>query len=342
MRFLFAALPALLLAGCSGGIVPPAAGPAPVHRPPTRGPAAPSGTDAVARPVPATPIAPAPATPAAGAATAAAAGLTAGPAIASLRIGDAEAARALAAFRVSCPALLRRTDASGLASGEAWRPVCDAARDNAPGDARAFFERRFEAVQIGDGRAFATGYYEPEIAGSRRRAPGYDVPVYGLPDDLIEVDLGRFADNLRGRRVKGRVEGRALVPYHDRAAIEGGALAGRNLEIAWAADPVEMFFLEVQGSGRLRLPDGSVMRIGYAGQNGRDYTGIGALMRERGLLAPGQANMQGIIAWLSANPEQGRAIMRENRSFVFFRELTGPGPLGALGLPVSPDRKSVV
>jgi membrane-bound lytic murein transglycosylase A len=124
------------------------------------------------------------------------------------------------------------------------------------------------------------------------------------------------------------------VPYWDRGQIEDGALAGKGLEIAWAADPIDLFFLEVQGSGRLRLPDGSVMRIGYAGQNGHDYTGIGALMKSRGLLGPGQTSMQGIVAWLRANPEEGRAIMRENRSYVFFKELTGPGPLGALGIAV--------
>ncbi|TXJ10927.1 MAG: hypothetical protein E6Q28_13380, partial [Afipia sp.] len=109
-----------------------------------------------------------------------------------------------------------------------------------------------------------------------------------------------------------------------------------GLEIAWAADPVEFFFLQVQGSGRLRLPDGGVMRIGYDGQNGRDYTGIGALMRQRGLIGPDQASMQGIVQWLHDHPDQGRDIMRENKSWVFFRELTGPGPIGAMGVAVTP------
>ena len=127
-----------------------------------------------------------------------------------------------------------------------------------------------------------------------------------------------------------------MVPYHDRTAIEDGALAGRGLEIAWAADPIEFFFLQIQGSGRLLQPDGSVIRIGYASQNGREYVGIGKLMKDRGLLGPGQTSMQGIVAWLRANPEEGRAIMRENKSYIFFQELTGPGPLGALGLPVTP------
>jgi len=193
-----------------------------------------------------------------------------------------------------------------------------------------FFRDRFERVRIGDGATFATGYYEPEIRGSRVRAPGYEVPVYAKPSDLLE------ADPQTGARGRGRVdETGQYVLYHDRAAIEAGALAGRGLEIAWAADPADLFFLQIQGSGRLRLPDGGVMRIGYAGQNGREYVAIGRLLRERGLVAP-PVTMQRIREWMSANPEAGRALMRENPSYVFFQELTGPGPLGALGRPVTP------
>ena len=262
-------------------------------------------------------------------------GVAAGPAISSLDIDPAAATRALQAFRLSCPALLRRSDVSGLTRNEDWRGACDAAKGWADADARSFFEQHFETVRVGEGSAFATGYFEPEIAGSRTRAPGYEVPVYRRPPDLVEADLGLFSDEWKGKRIRGRVEAGKFVLYHDRAAIEDGALAGRNLEIAWAADPIELFFLQIQGSGRLRLPDGGVMRIGYDTQNGRDYTAIGRVMRERGIFQPGQATMQGIVDWLRAHPEEGRAIMRENKSYVFFRELTGPGPLGALGVPVT-------
>ena len=124
--------------------------------------------------------------------------------------------------------------------------------------------------------------------------------------------------------------------YFTRAEIEDGALNGKGLELAWAKDPVELFFVEIQGSGRIHFPDGSVMRIGYAGQNGRDYVAIGRLLRDRGILPPGGANMQTIKEWIRANPEAGRALMRENTSYVFFKELTGPGPLGALNVPVTP------
>ena len=271
---------------------------------------------------------PAPPTPVAQPDNALLAGVTAGPE--RIDIDEASARRARAAFLISCPSLLRRDDQSGLTRGEDWRPACDAAA--VPGSAADFFRAQFEAVRVGEGKAFATGYYEPEIAGSRSQLPGYDTPVYAKPPDLVEADAAAIA---AGAPRRGRLENGVIVPYYERAEIEDGALAGRGLEIAWAKDPVELFFLEIQGSGRLRLPDGGVMRIGYAGQNGRDYVGIGKLMRERGLLEPGHTTMQDIVAWLHDHPEEGKAVMRENKSYVFFKELTGPGPLGALGSPVT-------
>jgi membrane-bound lytic murein transglycosylase A len=261
------------------------------------------------------------------------AGVRPGPAVSSLVAEPARAALALQAFRISCPSLIRRPDVSGLASPEQWRPACDAAKSWPDPDALTFFNTQFETAEIGGGSAFVTGYFEPQIAGSRTRIPGYDVPVYRKPPDLVEVDAA--AAQAAGTPRRGRLENGQIVLYADRAQIEDGALAGRGLEIAWVADPIEFFFLQVQGSGRLLLPDGNVMRIGYAGQNGREYVGIGKLMKDRGLLGTGQTSMQGIVAWLRANPEEGRAIMRENKSYIFFQELTGPGPLGALGLPVT-------
>ncbi|HEX8380373.1 MAG TPA: murein transglycosylase A [Allosphingosinicella sp.] len=262
--------------------------------------------------------------------TAALLGASAGPALPA--IGEPEAARALQAFRISCPALVKRTDASGLTRPEDWSPACAAAQAG-PASAAAFFADHFEMLQVGDGAAFVTGYFEPEIAGSRTRQPGFEVPVYRKPPDLVEVDAATA--QAAGTPRRGRLENGVVVPYFERSEIEAGALADRGLEIAWAADEIDFFFLQIQGSGRLRSPDGSVLRIGYAGQNGREYVGIGKLMKDRGLLGPGQTSMQGIVAWLRANPEEGRAIMRENKSYIFFQELTGAGPLGALGLPVT-------
>ena len=266
-------------------------------------------------------------------------GLREGPAIASLEIRQADAAAALLSFRESCPRLTTRTDASGLTRPGDWKAACDAFATWPFGQAEDFFDQFFETVRVGDGRAFATGYFEPEIAGSRVHVPGYDTPVYALPADLVRARPGDAAPLKDGRMPLGRYDAQGrFVPYFDRTEIENGALAGKGLEIAWVRDPVEFFFLQVQGSGRLRLPDGSVMRIGYAGQNGMPYTGIGAVMRERGLVGsgPGQysGSMQGIMQYIRENPAEGRALMRENRSWVFFRELTGDGPLGALGVPV--------
>ena len=342
VRVVAASALGLLLAACVGGAEPPArvASTPVAARPVIAGPVIEKGAAPVVRaPAPvvsivgATPLAATPVVVPPGAATALAAGVLPGPNVAELPMTEAQAEAGRVAFALSCPGLMRRADASGLTRGADWRPACDAAKAVSPGGARSFFAEWFEAVQVGDGRAFATGYYEPEIAGSRERRPGYEVPIYARPDDLVDVDLGRFSDELKGRKIRGRVEGTNFVPYPERARIEEGALEGRARVLAWAADPVEIFFLQIQGSGRLRLPDGSVMRIGYDTQNGRAYTGIGKLMRDRGLLQPGQASMQGIIGWLRANPEQGRALMRENKSFVFFRELT-TAPLGAMGYPV--------
>jgi membrane-bound lytic murein transglycosylase A len=261
--------------------------------------------------------------------TAALLGASAGPSLPAL--GEAEAARALGAFRITCPALIRRTDSSGLTRPEDWREACAAAAA-APAPS-AFFAEHFELIQVGDGTAFVTGYFEPEIAGSRTRQPGFEIPVYRKPPDLVEVDAATA--EAAGTPRRGRLENDVVVPYYERSEIEAGALAKQGLEIAWAADEIDFFFLQIQGSGRLRLPEGGVMRIGYAGQNGREYVGIGKLMKDRGLLGPGQTSMQGIVAWLREHPEEGKAIMRENKSYIFFQELTGPGPLGALGLPVT-------
>ncbi len=316
------------------GYETPSTSPVPVPPVPMRGP---TSGDRAAVPIPATARAPLPVGAARGnGLTASASALQRGPSIGSLNLNPARAASALGAFRLSCPGLQRRTDRSGLTQNGDWSGPCAAAANASDRDAAAFFERWFTPVQVGDGSAFATGYFEPEIAGSRLRRSGYTTPIYGRPRDLIDVDLGQFNDELAGKKVRGKVDGTSLVLYDDRAAIVNGSLEGRAPVIAWAADPVELFFLQVQGSGRLRLPDGGVMRIGYASQNGRAYTGIGRLMKDRGLLGPGESSMQGIVSWLHRNPEEGRRIMDENKSYVFFQELTGAGPLGAMGYAVTP------
>ena len=299
---------AMLIAACAGRQPPPAPAPPSTVVPP--------------RPTPAPPTPPPPANAAA-----------AGVALATpVTLSEERARRALAAFTISCPTLVRREDRSGLTRPQDWQQLCSLATVANLRSASDFFRDQFEWVRVGEGKAFATGYYEPEIAGSRVRQPGFETPVYRTPSDLVRCTK---ADGTTGR---GRVDQTgACVLYFTRGEIEDGALAGKGLELAWAADPIDLFFLQIQGSGRLRMPDGSVMRIGYAEQNGREYVAVGRLLRERNLLPPGGANMKAITEWMRAQPDRGRGLMRENLSYIFFRELTGPGPLGALGLPVTPQ-----
>lgn len=301
----------------------------------TPSPSVVTGTADAAKPVPSRPVETLPvATVNAAATNAATLGAIRGPDIGSLGIAASKADAAMAAFRTSCPGLMRREDLSGLTQSGDWAAACDAVK-SWNGGGLAFFSTFMQAVQIGDGKAFATGYYEPEILASRTKKPGFETPIYKRPPELMEIDLGSFATDLKGRKIRGQMKGNVFTPYADRAAIEAGSLAGRGLEIAWAADPVEFFFLQVQGSGKLRMPDGAVVRIGYDNQNGHAYTGIGKLMKQRGLVTDG--SMQGLGRYLRANPQEGKKIMQENKSFVFFREETKPGPLGAMGYQVIPE-----
>jgi membrane-bound lytic murein transglycosylase A len=270
------------------------------------------------RPVPPAPV------------TARQAGVAAGPSISQLPIDPVRARDALNAFRTSCPSLVRRPDVSGLTQPVDWQPACAAAASWPDADAIGFFRRYFETARVGQGALFATGYYEPEIAGSRTPMPGYAVPIYGVPDDLAQQ-----VDPASGRTLRGRLQDGQLVAYADRGQIEDQGLAGHAPIIGYAADPIDLFFLQIQGSGRIRLPDGTVMRIGYAGDNGLPYTGIGKAMVAQGLITVDQGSMQGIVGWLRAHPDQADAVMRQNKAYVFFKERTGAGPLGSLGVPVT-------
>ena len=286
------------------------------------------------------PVPRAPSSPAA-TATAVTAGLVRGPVPSALGLAPANAGSALNAFILSCPGLMRRNDDSGLTQQQDWMLACAAARTWPRDDAAAFFDGYFETARVGDGATFVTGYFEPEIAGVRTRQPGFDVPVYSVPPDLVRARPGDAQPLPNGRQPLGRYDANGqFVPYFDRGQIEDGALAGKGLEIAWVADPAELFFLQVQGSGRLRAPDGSVIRLGYGAVNGWDYTGIGTVMAQQGLIGtgPGQypGSMQGILRYIHDHPVEGDALMRQNRSYVFFRENPQPSAVGAMGVPVSP------
>lgn len=265
------------------------------------------------------------------------AGIFAGPPVSSLDLSVDQAAAGRDAFKASCRSLMKRNEVSGLTQPIDWAPACAAAASGT--DPVAFFQSQFETVLVGSGALFATGYYAPEIEGSRTHDAGYDVPVYRRPPDLVEMDSGVAAGGApTGKKARGRMQDGQFGPYYDRAAIDAGALANRGLEIAWVKDPVELFFLEIQGSGRLHLPDGSYMWIGYDTQNGYNYTGIGKLMRDRGLIGPNTSyatSMQGIKAYLADHPDERQSLMEQNKSVVFFRELSGGAPLGAMGAPVT-------
>ena len=238
-----------------------------------------------------------------------------------------------------------------LAKQEAWRGVCAAAENiTDPGreQARRFFELNFMPYRVtradGGEKGLITGYYEPLLKGSRTPSARYRHPVYGLPDDLLVVDLTDVYPELRGMRLRGRLDGRRIVPYYDRAQIDQGrgALAGR--EIVWVDDPIELFFLQIQGSGRIALDSGEILRVGYADQNGHPYRSIGRLLVELDELPLEKASMQGIKAWARANPCRVTELLNHNASYVFFRELPAdlPGPLGALGVPLTARRSVAV
>lgn len=252
------------------------------------------------------------------------------------------------AFLQSCSALMKRS---------AWQAICEAAMAMPPPDdtaARAFFELHFQPYQAtqedGSGEGLITGYYEPLLKGDRVRTERARYPLYAAPDDLITVDLASVYPELKNLRLRGRLVGNKLVPYPTRREIEAATRGNgkpngfKGKAIAWAEDPVDLFFLQIQGSGRIELPDGSHMRVGYADQNGHPYQSIGKLLVERGELKLEQASMQGIKEWGAKNPDKLPDLLASNPSFVFFRELPDglPGPLGSLGVPLTAGRSIAV
>jgi len=261
---------------------------------------------------------------------------------------------ALAALLKSCASRLKfaENDAvgpEGIAGKVAdWRPPCTAATSVDPRDAaasRGYFETWFRPYRVADNKEIEglfTGYYEPELAGARTRGGAFQTPLLKRPPDLVMAELSDFKPDLRGERIAGRVVNGRLRPYEKRAEIEAGALDPMNLALLWVADPVAAFFLQIQGSGRVELPDGGVVRVGYDGQNGWPYVAIGRVMVERGLLDKDTATMQGIRAWLAAHPAETKEILDSNPSYVFFREVKGEGPVGSEGVALTPGRSLAV
>ncbi|HLI20299.1 MAG TPA: murein transglycosylase A [Stellaceae bacterium] len=266
---------------------------------------------------------------------------------------DDHTAQALAAFVISCGRLdaLAASAAVGPPAlgmtAAAWRAPCAAARATPPNDsaARAFFAAQFTPYLAGNNGAsdgLFTGYYEPLLHGSRQETARYRTPLLKRPPDLVMVDLGRFRPAWHGERIAGRVVGGNLVPYPSRAEIERGALDAKQLALFWVDDPTDAFFLQVQGSGQIELPNGSRVQLGYDGQNGQPYVAIGKVLVDRGALAPDAVSLQSIRAWIKAHPDQAAALMDANPSYVFFREQTGPGPIGSEGAVLTAGRSLAI
>lgn len=255
---------------------------------------------------------------------------------------------ALSAFQQSCQALAKKADneTMGTYGGTLadWRAPCAAAAKAS--DARRFFEQWFQPVAVVAGRVEQgrfTGYFEPEIKGSRSKHGAFQIPVYAKPDDLVQVDLGAFRPSLQGERIAGRVDGAKLVPYPPRADIEAHGLNAKIL--FYTDDPVELFFLHIQGSGRVVFDDGSTARVAYAAQNGQPYTAIGKTLIARGVPRDGMS-LQVIRAWLKSHPADASAVMNTDASYVFFSEeqLGDPrlGAKGAQGVPLTPKASVAV
>ncbi len=256
-------------------------------------------------------------------------------------------AQALPALLKSCRARVLGSE-NDLAGGAGdWQPICRDAAAIAAGDstaARRFFESAFTPWRASNGdeaEGLFTGYYEIALRGSRHPDSRYSVPLYHHPTDLISVDLGQFRPALKGQRIAGRIKGSHLVPYDDRIAIEGGSLDRHGLEFLWVDDAVDAFFLGVQGSGRVTLPDGRVVRVGYDGSNGRPYVSIGHVLAATGVPVD-QISLAYLRQWIASHPAEGRALMDRNPSYVFFREMTGDGPMGSEGVVLTPGRSLAI
>ncbi|MGM0561465.1 MAG: murein transglycosylase A [Pseudomonadota bacterium] len=261
---------------------------------------------------------------------------------------------ALPALRRSCQRLQTQPSERELGpEGKAgtiadWEKVCRSLQDRTftdDRDLRVFLEQQFHPFYVEARPAqegLFTGYYEAEIRASRQPGNGYDVPLHAPPEDLITADLGAFETELSEERLVGRVSGNSFEPYHSRSEIAEGALQGKADVVLWADDPVDAFFLHIQGSGVATLPDGTRQRVGFAGSNGHPFYAIGRALIEKGAVSREEASMQAIRTWLDENPEQARALMQRNARYIFFREIDEEGPIGAQGVPLTAGRSLAV
>lgn len=259
---------------------------------------------------------------------------------------------AVAAFRRSCAVFAKSPEDAAVGpqgiggTAKDWQAACAAIPAAASGaSARNFLEQHFTPYSVTGtkgGEGLFTGYYEPELAGSRQRSAEYSVPLYRRPADLVMADLGEFRADLAGNSIAGRVVDGRLKPYSTRAEIDAGALAGQDLELLWVANPVDAFFLQVQGSGRIQLAGGGAARVGFAAHNGHGFVSVGRILVDEGKLTKDQATAQTVAQWLKDHPAEAPEIMARNPRFIFFREIEGDGPVGAQGVVLTPERSMAV
>jgi len=232
-----------------------------------------------------------------------------------------------------------------------WQEACaqaDSIRGRSGDALRQFFESRFVPHQVlnpdGSGEGLITGYYEPLLKGSRKQSRRYRYPIYTIPDELLVIDLATVYPELKNMRLRGRLQGRKVVPYYSRAEIVSNSIPLQGKELLWVDDEIDLFFLQIQGSGRVQLENGEIVRVGYSDQNGHPYKSVGKLLVERGELELEKASMQGIREWGKKNPHKLSELLQQNSSFVFFRELPAgvPGPLGSLGVPLTAGRSLAI
>lgn len=263
-------------------------------------------------------------------------------------------AEVLPALRRSC-AVLEAQPArvaignDGLAGTAAdWVAPCRAAERVPTGNhdaARQFFEHWFSPLLVtnqGEAKGLFTGYYEIELKGSRKQSNSYPVPLLGKPSDLVTVDLSQFKPEWKHESLVGRIENGRLKPYPTRAGIGAGSITGSVAPLLWINNPVDVFLLHIQGSGKVALDDGSETRVGYAADNGHKFVGIGSIMVERGLITPEQLNMPAIQSWMRTHPAEARELETENPRFIFFRLVSGEGPIGAQGVVLTAQRSMAV
>jgi membrane-bound lytic murein transglycosylase A len=270
--------------------------------------------------------------------------------------GDDDHLAAYKTFRSSCRPIVAKPDGSPepKAIGDSLRDPCRDARainlsDGEQAKARAFFEQHFQPLKIsrlGDADGFVTGYYEPIIEGSRTQNEVYNVPVYRRPSNLFVRGFKQDAPNLPNKgAVYRKIGRRKLVPYYDRAEIEDGAIEGRGLEIAWLRSQTDLLFTQIQGSARIQLDDGSTIRINYDAHNGYPYTPVGRILIERRIIPREEMSMQRIREWMERNPNEADELRRQNRAYVFFREVQlsdKDEAVGAQGIPLTPGRSIAV